>query len=70
MNERSIGITESSILGTCPLGDSCERWSIDVHKLLLGRYWQFEADRSEEVGEVSSGFPDVQGELLSALNRC
>lgn len=66
MNERSIGITESSVLGTCPLVDSCKRWNIDVHKLLLGRYWQFEADRSEKVGEVSGGFPDVQGGLLSA----
>lgn len=66
MNERSIGITESSILGTCPLDDSCKRWNIDVHILLLGRYWPFEADRSEKVGEVSGGFPDVQGGLLSA----
>lgn len=65
MNEGSIGITESSSLGSCPLGDSCERWNIDVHKLLLGRYWQFEADRSEKVGEVSGSFPDVQGGLLS-----
>ena len=61
MNERPIGIMESSILGTCPLGDSCERWNIDAHKRLLGR-----CSRGEKVREVSRGFPDVQGGLLSA----
>lgn len=36
-----------------------------VYSVLPGRYWQFETDRRERVGEMS-GFPNVWGGLLSA----